>query len=79
MPDRLAGALVDLGLSEPIPDTVRHAFVRPHWRYRLVYRATTVILECATAHREHAESGAVDLEPLVRAARLACDDISGVH
>ncbi|MFI6282998.1 hypothetical protein [Streptomyces sp. NPDC050988] len=79
MPGLLAAALTELGLSEPIPDTVRHALVQPHWRYRLVYRATTVILECGTVHREHAESGTVDLEPLVRASRLACDDISRVH
>ncbi|MER5372575.1 hypothetical protein [Streptomyces sp. NPDC002553] len=78
-PDRLTAALAELGLSEQIPDTVRHALTRPHWRYRLVYRAATVIIECATAYREHAESGTIDLEPLARASRLACDDIHRVH
>lgn len=38
-----------------------------------------MILACATAHREHAESGAVDLEPLVQASSLACADISRAH
>lgn len=79
IPDRLAVALAELGLSDPMPDTVRHAFVRPQWRFRLVYRATAVILECATAHREHAEGGTLDLEPLFRASRLACEDIGRVH
>ncbi|MEU5200414.1 hypothetical protein AB0G86_41300 [Streptomyces scabiei] len=78
-PDRLAAALAQLGITEPILESLRHAFVRPNWRYRLVYRATAVILECATAHREHAQSGTVDFKPLIRASRLACDDISRVH
>ncbi|MGW3954638.1 hypothetical protein ACWEKM_27735 [Streptomyces sp. NPDC004752] len=77
--DRLKAALAELGLGESLPEPVHHAFVRPQWRYRLVYRATTVILECAAAHREHAEGGTPDLAPLARASRLACDDISRVH
>ncbi|MFF7953926.1 hypothetical protein [Streptomyces griseorubiginosus] len=76
---RLEAALAELGLGEPLPEPVHHAFARPQWRYRLVYRATTVILECAAAHREHTEGGTLDLEPLARASRLACDDISRVH
>ncbi|MGC5264094.1 hypothetical protein ACPXCO_24050 [Streptomyces cyaneofuscatus] len=77
--DLLTAALAELGLSEPIPDTVHHAFVRPQWRYRLVYRATTAILECASAHREHADSGTLDLEPLLHASRRACSDIIRAH
>jgi hypothetical protein len=60
-------------------DTVHHAFAHPQWRYRLVYRATTTILECAAAHRGHADSGTLDLEPLLRASRRACDDILRAH
>lgn len=79
IPDRLTAALAELGRTEPIPDAVGHAFTHPLWRYRLVYRATSVILECATAYRRHADSGTVDLEPLIRASRLACDDINRAH
>ncbi|WP_435060337.1 hypothetical protein [Streptomyces sp. bgisy060] len=75
----LEAALAELGLGEPLPEPVRHAFVQPRWRYRLVYRATRVILECAAARREHAESGTLDLASLARASRLACDDIGRVH
>ncbi|MFI5864589.1 hypothetical protein [Streptomyces sp. NPDC051546] len=77
--DQLEAALAELGLGEPLPETVRHAFLHPQWRYRLVYRATTVILECAAARQHHAESGSIDLEGLARASRPACDDISRVH
>ncbi|MFC8016674.1 hypothetical protein [[Kitasatospora] papulosa] len=77
--DRLGAALAELGRGEPLPEMVRHAFVRPQWRYRLVYRATTVILECSVAHREHAEVGTFNLASLARASRLACDDVRRVY
>jgi hypothetical protein len=38
-----------------------------------------VILECASACREHAASGTLDLAQLAGASRLACDDIGRVH
>ncbi|MFD5079660.1 hypothetical protein [Streptomyces sp. NPDC058371] len=79
IPDQLAAALAELGRTEPIPCAVGHAFAHPLWRYRLAYRATSVILECATAYRRHAASGTVDLEPLLRASGLAYDDISRAH
>lgn len=78
-PAQLAAALAELGRSERIPDAIGHAFTHPAWRYRLAYRATSVILECATAYRHHAASGTVDLEPLIRASGLACDDIHRAH
>ncbi|MFB6984535.1 hypothetical protein [Streptomyces sp. NPDC056304] len=77
--DQLEAALAELGLDGPLSDPVHHAFAHPQWRYRLVYRATTVILECAAARREHTESGTLDFAVLARASRLACADISRVH
>lgn len=77
--DQLEAALAELGIGKPLPEPVRHAFVQPLWRYRLVYRAATVITECAAARREHSESDTLDLASLARASRLACDDIRRVH
>lgn len=38
-----------------------------------------MLLECAVARREHAESGTLGLGALARASRLACADINRVH
>lgn len=76
---RLADALTQLGLDAPPSEWLEHAFARPSWRLRPTYRAARVICECAAAHRQHAETGTVDLDRVAEARAAACRDLERAY